>query len=646
MIDLIYLAVFLPLLGFLINGIFGTKIKNEKIIGLIGSGAIFIAFLIVVGAFFETLSLPADQRTNYVNLFTWMKVGSLDVSFAYQVDQLSLVMALVVTGVGFIIHVYSIGYMHGDKAFWRFFAYLNLFIFAMMNLIMADNFVLMFLGWEGVGLCSYLLIGFWYDKDFEKSTTSAAGLKAFVVNRIGDVGFLLGMFLIYLFFDSLRFSEVFSRAVSFDVPEHIFMLITLFLFIGATGKSAQIPLFVWLPDAMAGPTPVSALIHAATMVTAGVYMVARTSVLYAMAPSTMMIVAVIGVFTAFFAATIGLVQNDIKKVLAYSTISQLGYMFLAMGAGAFSAGIFHLMTHAFFKALLFLGAGSVIHAMHEQQDIQQYGGLKKYMPITYGTFLVAAMAISGIPPFSGFFSKDEILWFSYTNLGYVFWLIGVLTALMTAFYMFRFYFLTFNGKPRFDEKQTHPHESPKVMTVPLIVLAVLSAIGGFIGIPEIFSGAHGNSFHTWLSPIFKSAELKLTYFGTHSHFEEYLLMAISVAGALGGISAAAYIYLKRPSIAVNTVEKFKLIYTTLWNKYYVDEVYDATVINPIVNSSRSFLWKIFDNKIIDGLVNGLARSIGDVSVLIRKMQTGIVQSYALVMMIGILLALFWIILSL
>jgi len=646
MIDLIYLAVFLPLLGFLINGIFGTKIKNEKIIGLIGSGAIFIAFLIVAGAFLETLSLPAEQRTNYVNLFTWMKVGSLDVSFAYQVDQLSLVMALVVTGVGFIIHVYSIGYMHGDKAFWRFFAYLNLFIFAMMNLIMADNFVLMFLGWEGVGLCSYLLIGFWYDKDFEKSTTSAAGLKAFVVNRIGDVGFLLGMFLIYLVFDSLKFSEVFSRAVSFDVPEHIFILITLFLFIGATGKSAQIPLFVWLPDAMAGPTPVSALIHAATMVTAGVYMVARTSVLYAMAPTTMMIVAVIGVFTAFFAATIGLVQNDIKKVLAYSTISQLGYMFLAMGAGAFSAGIFHLMTHAFFKALLFLGAGSVIHAMHEQQDIQHYGGLKKYMPITYGTFLVAAMAISGIPPFSGFFSKDEILWFSYTNLGFVFWLIGVLTALMTAFYMFRLYFLTFDGKPRFDEKQTHPHESPKVMTVPLIILAVLSAIGGFIGIPEIFSGAHGNSFHNWLSPIFKSAELKLSYFGTHSHFEEYLLMAISVAGALGGISAAAYIFLKRPTIAVNTVEKFKSVYNIFWNKYYVDEVYDATVINPIVNSSRSFLWKIFDNKIIDGLVNGLARSVGDVSVLIRKMQTGIVQSYALVMMIGILLALFWIILSL
>jgi NADH-quinone oxidoreductase subunit L len=646
MINLVHIAVFLPLIGFLINGIFGRKIKNEKVIGIIGSGAIGLAFLIIIGAFFETLSLPVDQRTNYVTLFSWLKVGGLDVSFAYQVDQLSLVMALVVTGVGFVIHVYSIGYMHGDKAFWRFFAYLNLFIFAMMNLIMADNFVLMFLGWEGVGLCSYLLIGFWYDKDFEKSTTSAAGLKAFVVNRIGDVGFLLGMFLIYLVFNSLKFSEVFSRAVSFDVPEHIFTLITLFLFIGATGKSAQIPLFVWLPDAMAGPTPVSALIHAATMVTAGVYMVARTSVLFASAPTTMMIVAVIGVFTAFFAATIGLVQNDIKKVLAYSTISQLGYMFLAMGAGAFSAGIFHVMTHAFFKALLFLGAGSVIHGMHEQQDIRQYGGLKKYMPVTYGTFLVAAMAISGIPPLSGFFSKDEILWFSYANLGYVFWIIGVITAVMTAFYIFRLHFLTFNGSPRFDEKQTHPHESPMVMTLPLIILAILSAIGGFIGIPEIFSGEHGNMFHSWLSPIFKAAELKLEYFGSHTHFEEYLLMAISVAGAVGGIAAAWYIYLKKPSIAENVSKRFKLLYNTLFNKYYVDEVYDTTIINPIVKSSRSFLWKIFDVKIIDGLINGAARSIGDVSSVIRKIQTGVVQSYALVMMIGILLALLWIILSL
>jgi NADH-quinone oxidoreductase subunit L len=646
MIDLIYLSVLFPLLGFLINGIFGAKIKNEKIIGIIGSGSIGLAFIVILIAFFETLSLPANLRTNYSELFTWLKVGFLDVSFAYQVDQLSLVMALIVTGVGFIIHVYSIGYMHGDNAFWRFFTYLNLFIFAMMNLVLADNFVLMFLGWEGVGLCSYLLIGFWYERDFEKSTTAAAGLKAFIVNRIGDVGFLLAMFLIYLFFNSLKFSEVFSRTIAFDVPEHIFTLITLCLFIGAVGKSAQIPLYVWLPDAMAGPTPVSALIHAATMVTAGVYMVARTSVLYASAPTTMLIVAVIGVFTALFAATIGLVQNDIKKVLAYSTISQLGYMFLAMGAGAFSAGIFHVMTHAFFKALLFLGAGSVIHSMHEEQNIQKYGGLKKYMPVTYGTFLVAAVAISGVPPLSGFFSKDEILWFSYTNLGYVFWAIGVLTAVMTAFYMFRLHFLTFNGTQRFDESKVHPHESPVVMTTPLVILAILSAIGGFIGIPEIFSGEHGNAFHNWMAPIFKSAELKLDHFGSHTHFEEIILMVISVVGALAGIFAARQIYLKKPEIAGNLVARFKNIYTLLFNKYYVDEVYDATIINPTINTSRSILWKIVDNKIIDGLVNTLAVSIGDISSLIRKLQTGFVQSYAVVMMIGILIAFFWLILSL
>jgi len=366
MIDLIYLTVALPFLGFLINGLFGSKIRNEKLIGLIGSGVIGISFLIAAGAFLETLSLPVDERLNIITLFTWLNVAGLNINFAYQVDQLSLVMSLIVTGVGFIIHVYSIGYMHGDKSFWRFFAYMNLFIFAMMNLVLADNFLLLFLGWEGVGLCSYLLIGLWYDRKFENSTTAAAGLKAFVVNRIGDFGFLLGMFLIYATFGSLVFTDVFSKALLSNVPEHIFGLIAIFLFIGATGKSAQIPLFVWLPDAMAGPTPVSALIHAATMVTAGVYMVARCSIIFASAPSILMVVAVIGVFTAIFAATIGLVQNDIKKVLAYSTISQLGYMFLAMGAGAFSAGIFHVMTHAFFKALLFLGAGSVIHSMHDE----------------------------------------------------------------------------------------------------------------------------------------------------------------------------------------------------------------------------------------------------------------------------------------
>jgi len=645
MIDLIYLTVLLPLLGFLFNGLLGPKIKNEKVIGIVGSGAIGLSFIIVVGAFFETLSLPVDQRLNIVTLFQWIAVAGLNISFSYQVDQLSLVMSLIVTGVGFIIHVYSIGYMHGDKSFWRFFAYLNLFIFAMMNLVLADNFLLLFLGWEGVGLCSYLLIGFWYDRKFEKSNTSAAGLKAFIVNRIGDFGFLLGMFLIYSTFGTLVFTDVFSRAVSFAVPEHIFVLIAIFLFIGATGKSAQIPLLVWLPDAMAGPTPVSALIHAATMVTAGVYMVARCSIIYASAPAAMMVVAVIGVFTAFFAATIGLVQNDIKKVLAYSTVSQLGYMFLALGAGAFSAGIFHVMTHAFFKALLFLGAGSVIHSMHEQQDIRQYGGLKKYMPLTYGTFLVAAVAISGIPPLSGFFSKDEILWYSFTNLGFVFWFIGLITALMTAFYMFRLYFMTFEGKEKFDHHKVHPHESPKVMTMPLVVLAVLSAIGGFIGIPEIFSGEHGNLFHSWLAPVFKTAELKLMDFGSHSHFEELLLMIISVVAALSAILYARFIFLKKPEVADKTASKFKSAYNVLLNKYFLDEVYEASIVNPIVKGSENIFWKIADNKIIDGFINGLAKLIDKISGSIKKIQTGIAQSYAFVMVLGILIALFWIIMS-
>ncbi len=643
MINLIYLTVLLPLAGFVINGLFGSKIKNEKVIGTIGSGVIGISFLIALFAFFEMLSLPAEERMNIIPLFSWITVGGLNLNISYQLDQLSVIMAMIVTGVGFVIHVYSIGYMHGDKSYWRFFAYLNLFIFAMMNLILADNFVLMFLGWEGVGLCSYLLIGFWYDKDFEKSTTSAAGLKAFVVNRIGDFGFLLGMFLIYSTFGTLVFSDVFSRAASLSVPTHIFGLIALFLFIGATGKSAQIPLFVWLPDAMAGPTPVSALIHAATMVTAGVYMVARCSIIYASAPAIMMVVALIGVLTAFFAATIGLVQNDIKKVLAYSTVSQLGYMFLAMGAGAFSAGIFHVMTHAFFKALLFLGAGSVIHSMHEVQDIRKYGGLKKYMPVTYGTFLVAATAISGIPPLSGFFSKDEILWYSYANIGILFWVIGVITAVFTAFYMFRLHFLTFSGKERFDHHKTHPHESPKVMTIPLIILAVLSAIGGFIGIPEIFSGEHGNLFHSFLEPVFKPAHNKLIQFGSHTHFEEILLMVISIVGGAAGIYFAYQFYLKKTEIPEKLSKRFKGAYNLLLNKYFVDEAYETTVVNPIVTGSKNILWKITDSKIIDGFVNNLANFVGYFSSIIRKLQTGVAQSYAMIMMVGILIALFWII---
>ena len=645
MINLIYLTVLLPLAGFLINGIFGPKIKNEKVIGIIGSGAIGLSFLIAAGAFLQTLGLPVEERQHIVSLFTWMKAGGLNVGFSYQVDQLSLIMALIVTGVGFIIHVYSIGYMHGDKSFWRFFAYMNLFIFAMMNLILGDNFVLLFLGWEGVGLCSYLLIGFWYDRKFEKSTTSDAAKKAFIVNRIGDFGFLLGMFLIYMTFGSLNFNEVFTRANILGVHESVYTLIALFLFIGATGKSAQIPLFVWLPDAMAGPTPVSALIHAATMVTAGVYMVARCSIIFVSAPAVMTLVAVIGIFTALFAASIGIVQNDIKKVLAYSTISQLGYMFLALGVGAFSAGIFHVMTHAFFKALLFLGAGSVIHAMHEHQDIQEFGGLKKYMPKTAMTFLIASLAISGIPPLSGFFSKDEILWMSFANGSFILWLIGAITALMTAFYMFRLYFLTFEGKERFKH-DIHPHESPSVMTIPLMILAFLAAIGGFIGIPALFSGEGGNMFEGWLAPVFENAERKLALYGTHSAGSEITLMVISVVLAVSGIWLARNIYLKKPAIAERVSNRFKGLYNLLWNKYFIDEVYDAAIVNPIVKSSETVLWKFTDTRIIDGLVNGTASLINIISSRIRKIQTGVAQIYAVVMMLGIVIALFWIILSL
>ena len=646
MINYIYLAVIFPLIGFLINGLFGRKIKNEIIIGTIGSSTVGLAFIISFGAFLQTLSLPVDQRANTVELFTWLSANGLNIKFAYLVDQLSLTMSLIVTGVGFLIHVYSIGYMQGDKGFWRFFAYLNLFIFAMINLVLGDNFVVLFLGWEGVGLCSYLLIGFWYDKKFEKGTTADAAKKAFIVNRIGDFGFLLGIFLIYLTFDSLNFNEVFSKAQSLSINETTFSLIALFLFIGATGKSAQIPLYVWLPDAMAGPTPVSALIHAATMVTAGVYMVSRASILFASAPSIMMLIAVIGLLTALFAASIGLVQNDIKKVLAYSTISQLGYMFLAAGVGAFSASIFHVMTHAFFKALLFLGAGSVIHGMHEEQNIQNYGGLKKYMPKTYATFLIAALAISGFPGLSGFFSKDEILWYAYANGGFIFWLIGALTAMLTAFYVFRLFSLTFLGEERFDHHKVHPHESPSVMTIPLIILAVLSVIGGYVGIPEIFSGENGNLFEKWLAPVYEPAEQKIMHYGFHTHFQEILLMTISVILALSAIYFALYVYTKNKNIAENISLRFRKFYNLLLNKYYVDEIYDAAIVKPIVTGSEKVLWKFTDSFIIDGIVNGVAKIIAIISESIRKIQTGIAQLYAFIIVAGIAAVLLWIIFTL
>ncbi|HUL44128.1 MAG TPA: NADH-quinone oxidoreductase subunit L [Bacteroidota bacterium] len=636
--------VLLPLVGFLVNGLFGKKMNSEKLSGVIGSGCVGVSFALAVAILFEMMKAPVGERAHIVEIFQWIAAGSLTINAAYQIDQLSIVMTLVVTGVGFLIHVYSIGYMHGDKGFWRFFAYLNLFIFMMLNLILANNFVLMFLGWEGVGLCSYLLIGFWHDRKFDTggykpgtATTSDAAKKAFIVNRIGDFGFLIAMFMIFHLFGSLTFEDVFSRAAAVGtVGDKTFFWITILLFLGATGKSAQIPLFVWLPDAMAGPTPVSALIHAATMVTAGVYMIARCSVLFALAPLTMNIVAGIGMATAVFAATIGLVQNDIKKVLAYSTISQLGYMFVGLGVGSFAAGIFHVITHAFFKALLFLGAGAVIHAMHEEQDIQRMGGLKEHMPTTYKTFFVAALAISGIPPLAGFFSKDEILFRAFSQGSVVLWLFGWITAGLTAFYMFRLVSLTFEGAPRWN-KDKHPHEAPKVMTVPLIILGVLSIVGGFIGIPASLGG--NNALEHWLDPVFERSRMYLALLPDTSASSEYFLMALSIAVAVGGVLFARTLYLRKPEVAQKIASSFKGIYSLFWNKYFVDEIYDAGIVTPVVKSSEKLLWKGIDIGIIDGMVNGSAKLMGWLSSRMRKIQVGVAQTYAIAFVVGILVIL-------
>lgn len=642
MYSLAPLIVLFPLIGFLIHGLLGRKIKNEVVVGGIGTLAVFASFVVGLGIFIEMLSLPAGERSKIVTVFQWISAGSFSANVAFQVDQLSILMTLIVTGVGSLIHLYSIGYMHGDKGYWRFFAYLNLFIFAMLNLVLADNYLLMFLGWEGVGLCSYLLIGFWYEKNYEKGTTGDAAKKAFIVNRIGDLGFLLGMLLMYVTFGSLTYENVFSQAALFEKGNTIIMWMTLFMFIGATGKSAQIPLFVWLPDAMAGPTPVSALIHAATMVTAGIYMVARSSILYALAPTTMEIVAVIGLATAFFAGTIGLVQNDIKKVLAYSTVSQLGYMFLALGVGAFSAGLFHVMTHAFFKALLFLGSGAVIHAMHEEQDIQKMGDLQKYMPTTFKTFLIGAFAISGFPLLSGFFSKDEILWKTFADGSPWMWVIGVLAAGVTAFYMFRLVSLTFLGKERFstkggDHHHVHPHEPPKTMLYPLIVLALLSVIGGYVGVPHALGGH--NYFEEFLQPVFAPANGKMNLPVHDSITLELILMAVSVGVGLLGIYAGYIIYTKKQDIAERFAVRFSGVYKLLWNKYFVDEMYDAVVVNPIKQTSDKFLWKIFDVKIIDNALNFSSKFVAVTADIFRRIQTGVVQSYAVVFVAGILFVL-------
>jgi NADH-quinone oxidoreductase subunit L len=543
-----------------------------------------------------------------------------------------MVMLLVVTGVGFIIHVYSIGYMHGELGFRRFFAYLNLFVFNMLILVSANNFLLMFVGWEGVGLCSYLLIGYYY----EKKSASDAGKKAFIVNRVGDFGFILGLLLIFVTFGTLNFTDVFGAAQEKLVAGGgSVTIITLLLFLGATGKSAQIPLYTWLPDAMEGPTPVSALIHAATMVTAGVYMVARCSVMFAMAPVSLNVVAVIGGATAFFAATIGITQFDIKRVLAYSTISQLGYMFMACGVGAFASGIFHLMTHAFFKALLFLAAGSVMHAMSGELDMRKMGALKPKLPKTFWTYWFGTMAIAGIVPFAGFFSKDEILYYSFQRHA-GFWILGAVAAIMTSFYMFRSLYMTFLGQSRVDQETAHHvHESPSIMTIPLMILAAGSLLAGLVGIP-VFEGF--NRFGDFLAPVFAPAKAILEHGthhgGHHSVTGEIILMGVSLAIAIIGWLFARRLYLVDPPAADRMVERFRPLHTLVYNKYWIDELYDVLFVNSIVNFSR-FLWRAFDEKVIDGIVNGVAEAVLGWAREMRLAQTGLVKDYALAMLVGI-----------
>ncbi|WP_221394869.1 NADH-quinone oxidoreductase subunit L [Dyadobacter sp. NIV53] len=631
--SLLVLIPLLPLIGFLINGL-GFPHLPKSAVGIIGSLTVIGSFVLSLLAF--SAFLAGGSQPIIIPLFDWITVGSLNIPFSFQVDQLSLLMLMIITGVGSLIHIYSIGYMHHDAGFGKFFAYLNLFLFFMLLLVLGSNYVIMFIGWEGVGLCSYLLIGFW-----NKNTSfNNAARKAFIMNRVGDLGFLLGIFTIITTFGSVEYLEVFQQASTFQVGDPVIITITLFLFIGAMGKSAQIPLYTWLPDAMAGPTPVSALIHAATMVTAGIYMVIRSNVLYSLAPSTLEIVGIIGGATALFAASIGLLQNDIKKVLAYSTVSQLGYMFMGLGAMAYSASMFHVITHAFFKALLFLGAGSVIHAMSDEQDIRNMGGLRKKLPVTFLTFFIATWAIAGLPPFSGFFSKDEILAHVFEH-NKLLWVIGVLGSLMTSFYMFRLLFLTFFGKFRgTHEQEHHLHESPASMTIPLIVLAVLSAIGGFIGVPQALHGSH--HLAEFMSPLYdgaRQANPSAFLATTLSHSEEYILMAVSVGVALIAAIAAYVMYVQKAAVPAPDSEEKSALQNIVYNKYYVDELYD----NVFVKSTKMLSNQLysFGEFFIDLFVNGTARLVNFLAGLLRKTQTGSTGDYVFAMVLGIVAILFW-----
>jgi NADH-quinone oxidoreductase subunit L len=648
MLEYLWIVPLLPLLGAAVNGLLGAKWPNKIVNGVaIGStGVSFLCALEAVREFFHYFA--QNHQSFHKEFFTWIAAGNFRAGFDLQMDQLTVVMVLVVTGVGWLIHIYATGYMAHEGGYYRFFSYLNLFMFFMLILVLAANYVLLFVGWEGVGLASYLLIGFY----FLKKSASDAGKKAFIVNRIGDFGFMLGMFLLFKTFGTLDFVQLFAKAdPSAHEPLWQFGVLTvacLLLFMGACGKSAQLPLYVWLPDAMEGPTPVSALIHAATMVTAGVYVVARSHVLFAHADTAMLAVAIVGCATAFFAATIGLVQTDIKKVLAYSTVSQLGYMFLACGVGAFSAGIFHLMTHAFFKALLFLAAGSVIHAMGGEQDMNRMGGLSKKIRWTYLTMLTATLAIAGFPPFAGFFSKDSILLSAFQseyggrNVGYALYAFGLATALLTAFYMFRLIFLTFHGKPRYDQHQVHVHESPNSMLAPLVILAVLSIVGGWFAAPAFLPG--GTDYFTeFLQPVFGGVEAAGVEAQAHSL--ELWLAGVAVMIALAGAVFAYWLYLKRPEKAEGLAKSLKPAYTTLLNKYYVDELYRAAVVNPLLWVSTHVFWKAADMSAIDGAVNGIAdgtRAIGDG---VRHTQSGNTRSYAVWVVVGALMVIavifFW-----
>jgi NADH-quinone oxidoreductase subunit L len=647
MLDYVWLIPLFPAIGFVINGFFGRR-YSKKVVGWVACSALGLSFLTSILIFFDLIGRPPNERIFEKVIFDWVVSGSFQSVIGYQVDPLSILMALVVSGVSFFIHIYSVGYMHDDPGYPRYFTYLNLFVFMMLNLVLANNFLLMFVGWEGVGLCSYLLIGFWFERD----SAANAGKKAFVVNRVGDFGFILGIFLLFINFGTLDFTDIFG---SLQKNPHLLdtgtvTTITILLFVGACGKSAQIPLYVWLPDAMEGPTPVSSLIHAATMVTAGVYMIARCNVLYSMAPISMMIVAIVGCATAIYTASIGFCQNDIKKVLAYSTISQLGYMFLGVGVGAFSAGIFHLMTHAFFKGLLFLGAGSVMHALSGELDMRKMGALRKKIPITFWTFFIATLAIAGVPGLSGFFSKDEILWqaFSSSHGHFFLWLVAAVAAGMTAFYMFRALFMTFFGESRVDEHVAHHiHESPKIMTVPLMILAVLSVIGGYVGVPHVLGGA--NHVHEFLAPVLgggaepakahagisllSQAWASSGESGGHSATLELLMMVVSVIIALIGIGIAYLFYVKNPALPKLLAEKKRGLYQLVLNKYYIDELYEILFINSLKNLGTG-LWRGFDEFVIDGTVNGIACLFGWLSSVMRRMQTGLVQNYAFSMIIG------------